>query len=212
MKQKQTGSSSLLLSFVLSAVIIGVVLGVGPIRDFVMHNVFQEEVLKGGTMLECPLCGATFTLDQLIAKKKAAPVSEVKVAPTRELMDGVINGLVATSLDPYLEMSIKSGKPLVVKMHAPWCPICRSMHNIDEQMAKDYAGKAYIITLDIDEESHKAIGHKIGVMGVPTYLFFANGKEVKELRQSGKRIMPDVFKGYIDKLISMQERKGQAAK
>lgn len=64
----------------------------------------------------------------------------------------------------------------VVDFWATWCAPCRMIAPIVEQLATDYAGKAKVAKLDVDNNQRTAA--KFNVRSIPTILFFKDGKVV----------------------------------
>ena len=67
----------------------------------------------------------------------------------------------------------------LVDFSASWCPPCRMLAPIIADVAREMAGKAKVLTLDVDESRNAAA--RFNVMNVPTLIFFKNGKEVQRL-------------------------------
>jgi len=63
---------------------------------------------------------------------------------------------------------------VVVDCWAPWCPPCRIIAPIIEELAKDYAGKILFGKLNVDENQKTALEY--GIMSIPTLLIFKNGE------------------------------------
>lgn len=57
--------------------------------------------------------------------------------------------------------------PLIVDTWAEWCRPCKAMHPVFEELAKKYAGKAYFVKVNSDEEPN--IAQSLGVTGIPTF-------------------------------------------
>ena len=71
---------------------------------------------------------------------------------------------------------LKSSQPVVVDFWAPWCGPCRSMAPVIEELSKDFAGKAKVTKLNVDE--NQALSGQFNVMSIPTLIFFKDGKAV----------------------------------
>ncbi len=67
---------------------------------------------------------------------------------------------------------LESEKPVLVDFTAAWCPPCRAMNPILDQMAAD-RDDIKIVSVDVDNEQELA--SQWGVMGMPTFLLFHNG-------------------------------------
>jgi thioredoxin 1 len=77
------------------------------------------------------------------------------------------------------EEVLKSDKPVFVDFWATWCPPCRVLGPIIEELAGEYKDKAKIAKLDVDQSQETA--SKYGVMSLPTVVLFKNGNPVKSL-------------------------------
>ncbi len=66
--------------------------------------------------------------------------------------------------------------PVLVDFYADWCGPCKMISPIIEQVAKEYAGKATVAKLNVDENNALAMEYR--VMSIPTLIFFKDGKEV----------------------------------
>ena len=69
---------------------------------------------------------------------------------------------------------LKSDVPVLVDFGAEWCGPCRMIAPILDELAPEYAGKAKIGKLNIDE--NQATTAQFGVRGIPTLLMFKNGE------------------------------------
>jgi thioredoxin 1 len=80
--------------------------------------------------------------------------------------------------DHNFESSIKSGVTLV-DFYANWCGPCRMIAPIMEDLSKEYAGKATIAKIDVDQAQE--VSTKYNVTSIPTVILFLNGQEVKRV-------------------------------
>ncbi|MDY0061466.1 MAG: thioredoxin [Myxococcota bacterium] len=69
--------------------------------------------------------------------------------------------------------------PVVVDFSAPWCGPCRTMEPILQALAEAYAGKVKIVKVDVSQSPGAAA--RFMVQAVPTFLFFKDGKVVRQL-------------------------------
>ena len=69
---------------------------------------------------------------------------------------------------------IKSDKPTLVDLWAPWCGPCRMVAPVIEKLDGDYAGKVKFCKINVDDNPRTSA--KYGVMSIPTLLLFKNGQ------------------------------------
>ena len=74
---------------------------------------------------------------------------------------------------------LQAGEPVVVDFYADWCPPCKMMEPVVEQLATEFAGKVRIGELNTDDNQEIAI--RYGVMGIPTLGMFKGGKLVDRM-------------------------------
>ena len=78
-----------------------------------------------------------------------------------------------------VELDLKGKLPVLVDFYSNWCPPCKMLEPIFEELAKELAGKIKFLRLNIDENREMAI--KYGVMSIPTLILFKNGQEEKRI-------------------------------
>jgi thioredoxin 1 len=77
------------------------------------------------------------------------------------------------------EQIISTELPALVDLWAPWCAPCRMIAPTVEEIAGDYADKAIVGKLNVDE--NPMIARKYGVTSIPTLLFFKGGEVVDQM-------------------------------
>ena len=80
---------------------------------------------------------------------------------------------------------------------AEWCPPCKTMGPIFEELKEEFAGKVEFRKIDIDKEGEKAAEFK--VMSVPTFVILKDGKEAS--RKVGA-LSRAAFKSWIEENLS----------
>ncbi len=84
----------------------------------------------------------------------------------------------------------------LVDVWAPWCGPCRMVSPIVERLAKKYDGKVGFGKLNSDDNSETA--QKLGVMSIPTLLFYKSGKLVDRIVGAYPE---DVIEEHLKKLL-----------
>ena len=72
---------------------------------------------------------------------------------------------------------LKSSVPVLVDFWAAWCVPCKMIAPTLEELGAEFAGKARVGKVNVDE--NKATAGRYGIRGIPTLLLFKGG-EVKE--------------------------------
>ena len=94
------------------------------------------------------------------------------------------------------EIVLKSDIPVMVDLWAVWCGPCRMIHPIIEELSEEYAGKALMTKLDVDNNRETAM--KYGIRNIPTVLFIKNGEVVdKQVGAVPKRKFVDKLEAIL---------------
>lgn len=82
--------------------------------------------------------------------------------------------------DTNFEDEISESKiPVMADFWAEWCMPCKMIAPVVEELARDYKGKLKVAKIDVDDAGQTAT--ELGVMNIPTIIFFKNGKEHKRI-------------------------------
>lgn len=91
---------------------------------------------------------------------------------------------------------LDSDQLVAVDFYAQWCMPCKILTPILEEVASGYSGKVKFAKLDIDDARDTSMQNKI--MGVPSILFFKDGKEVGRIIGLKKK---EEIQTVIDNLV-----------
>jgi thioredoxin 1 len=73
---------------------------------------------------------------------------------------------------------LESEQPVLVDFWAAWCPPCRLMNPVLDELAAE-RDDLKIVSVDVDNEQELAV--KYGVLGMPTFMLFDNGAPIANL-------------------------------
>src|SRR3954466_7424405 len=107
--------------------------------------------------------------------------------------------------DAFAAEVLESDKPVLVDFTAAWCPPCRVMNPLLEEMAAD-RDDLKIVSVDVDTEQELAV--KYGVLGMPTFMLFQNGAVIQSL--TGARPRKRLESELEQALVEQPARRGAA--
>lgn len=102
--------------------------------------------------------------------------------------------LITITKDNFEQVVLNSEIPVLVDFWAAWCGPCRTVAPYMEQLSEEYAGKAAVGKVNVDEEGDLAA--KFRVMSIPTVMLFKGGQMVEKIIGARSK---DEFAGLIKK-------------
>ena len=127
------------------------------------------------TLIICPGCGAK---NRIPAEKQhlTPKCGKCGVSLAGVSASGVVNSLTDADFQRRVE---QSSLPVLVDFYSPTCGPCRMIAPVIETLAGAYAGRLLVFKLDTSSQQMNAA--RFQIKGVPTLLFFKNGKMVDQL-------------------------------
>ena len=108
------------------------------------------------------------------------------------------NHIIHTTDADFEAQVLQSDLPVLVDFWAPWCGPCKMISPILDALADDYAGRAKIVKVDIDQ--NRAIAMKYHVRSIPMLLLFKDGQvEATQVGATGGKAQ---LKQLIDKALN----------
>jgi thioredoxin 1 len=74
---------------------------------------------------------------------------------------------------------LASDTPVLVEFGATWCPPCRMLAPVLDEVAEERSSELLVLTVDVD--ASPVTQGRYGVMSVPTLLVFIGGKPVRQM-------------------------------
>jgi len=94
------------------------------------------------------------------------------------------------------ESIINGNNPVLVDFWATWCGPCRMVGPVIENLADEYAGRAAVCKVNVDDMPDLASQYKI--MSIPTVMVIKNGEILD--KAVGVRTKEE-YQGMIEKII-----------
>lgn len=95
------------------------------------------------------------------------------------------------------EKAQKSGRPILVEVSAPWCPICKAQKPILAKLAADPRFKDLQI-FDVDFDTRKDVLRQLNARMQSTLIAFKGDKEVG---RSVGETQPEWIEGLVEKTL-----------
>ena len=136
-------------------------------------------------LIDCRNCGATNRVDE--NKLASSEAKCGRCGKKLEAGEGEYEAKAAFDAKPAVitdqtfdrEVMQEKGRPVLVDAWAPWCPPCRMLAPIIDQLAAESQGRYKISKLNVDENPQIASRYQIA--SIPTMLIFKDGQLVDRI-------------------------------
>jgi thioredoxin 2 len=121
------------------------------------------------TIIQCPACGAKnrIPLEKLHLRAKCGRCGRS--------LPGSADGKVIELDDMRFDRFVReSSLPVIVDFYSPTCGPCRMLAPVMDNIARSFAGRVLVAKLDTSR--HQITAGKFNIRGVPTLLFFKQGR------------------------------------
>ena len=105
-----------------------------------------------------------------------------------------------TFTDETVNEVIATGEPIMIDFWATWCGPCLAMSPTVDELAQEYEGRGKVGKYNVEDGGDFSTANRI--MSIPMFLFFKNGKQVRELRLAGSQTKEKIREN-IEKLLAL---------
>ncbi len=88
------------------------------------------------------------------------------------------NKPITLTADTFDDQVLEADRPVLVDFYADWCPPCRVLAPTIDEIAGEYAGRAIVAKVNVDEAPELA--ERYGISSIPTVLIFRDGEVAKK--------------------------------
>jgi thioredoxin 1 len=87
-------------------------------------------------------------------------------------------------------------QPILVDFWASWCPPCKMVESVMDELAADYEGRMIVAKLQVDQ--NPKMRNRYGIAGVPTFVLFRDGRILQQ--RTGAQSKKQLIKMIEDSL------------
>ena len=146
----------------------------GALPEVVLRD-WLEYMVAGGTRPALPT-GPSIPAPAPPGMARTTPADQQRPAPTAR-RGAPAHGPVVLTDATFDQVVRSSAQPVLIDFWAPWCGPCRAVAPTIEQLAREFAGRAVVAKLNVDE--HPRTAQRLGVTGIPALYVFKQGQIVE---------------------------------
>ncbi|GAA3122773.1 thioredoxin [Planomonospora alba] len=104
--------------------------------------------------------------------------------------------MITLTAENFDEQVLRSDRPVLVDFWAEWCPPCKMIAPVLEEIDAEYGDRVTIAKINADD--HPEITLRYGVLGLPTLNLYSGGEVVRQIKGARpKRMLLAELEGYI---------------
>ena len=126
------------------------------------------------TLIQCSSCGAKNRIpeEKRHLKPKCGRCGKRLILPEE-------TGVVELTDQNFKDLVTDANLPVLVDFYSPTCGPCKILAPVIEQLASQYGGRVAVCKLDTSR--YQMAAAQFQIRGVPTLIFFKNGKPVDQM-------------------------------
>ncbi len=90
------------------------------------------------------------------------------------------HSVVTLDADNFEREVLQSDQPVLVDFWAEWCPPCKAIGPVIEEIATEFEGIARVGKVDVD--ANKSLAQRYAIGSIPSLLFFTDGVVVDSVQ------------------------------
>ncbi|MFF4988457.1 thioredoxin [Streptosporangium saharense] len=87
--------------------------------------------------------------------------------------------MITLTAENFAEQVLESDKPVLVDFWAEWCPPCRMIAPVLDEIETEYGDRVTIAKINSDD--YPEISARYGVLGLPTLNLYKDGEVVRQI-------------------------------
>jgi thioredoxin 1 len=119
-------------------------------------------------------------------------VKKIEQQSSKKELEEMTESVKEVSDSSFQHEVLESERPVLVDFWAAWCGPCRMLAPTVEAIAEQYAERAAVVKLNVDD--NPSIAEAYGIRSIPTLILISEGKEVE-------RVIGATSKESISRLI-----------